>query len=180
MTFNPNAPGSPTATSVDTGGHLGSISCPTTSQCTAADVALGSGKEVTFDPGSPGGAVVATVDTSSDALAPLLAAVSCPTPSRCVGVDNHGAEITFDPAAPGSATSARVDDNAVDAGGGGLTDVSCISTSQCVAVDGATGAVVFNPASPASTSSIFFNVLGGAGGKRTNLVPLGGSVRRGR
>ena len=171
VTFDPAAPRSPSTASVDTGAHLGSISCPTTSQCTAADVASGSGKEVTFNPGSPGGAVVATVDTSSDSLAPLLAAVSCPAPSRCVGVDNHGAEITFDPTAPGSATSARVDDNAVDAGGGGLTDVSCISTSQCVAVDGATGAVVFNPGSPASTSSIFFNVRSGVGGNARISCP---------
>ena len=164
VTFNPNEPGSPTATAVDTGGRLGSISCPTTSQCTAADVALGSGKEVTFNPGSPGGAVVATVDTSSDALAPLLAAVSCPSPSRRRRRQPRRGDHVRS-AAPGSATSARVDDNALDAGGGGLTDVSCFSTSQCVAVDGATGAVVFNPASPGSTSSIFFNVLGGAGNR---------------
>ena len=64
VTFDPAAPGTPTPTTIDSGGYdaLNGVACPSTSQCTAVD---SDGKQVTFDPAAPGTPTPTTIDSTN-------------------------------------------------------------------------------------------------------------------
>lgn len=123
FTFDPTAPGTPSAVNIDGTGWLTAVACPSASQCTALDRA---GRIVTFDPSSPG-ATTAAVIAGRD----VPTALACPSVSGCVAVDGAGRAITFDPMAP-----RRADATTIDAEGA-LTAVACASARLCVAVDSA-------------------------------------------
>lgn len=72
------------------------MACPSTSQCTAVD---NSGRQVTFDPTSPGTPRPTTIESGNQ-----LDSVACPSTSQCAAVDRAGNEVTFDPI---GATKAR-------------------------------------------------------------------------
>jgi hypothetical protein len=104
VTFDPNAPGDPTPTSVTINplifGGLEGVACPSVKQCTAVERA---GRQVTFDPTSPGNSTPVSIEERQ------LYAVACPSSLQCTAVDEYGGEVTFDPNAPGSATRAQID-----------------------------------------------------------------------
>ena len=60
VTFDPNAPGTSTPSSVDPGNKLGAVACVPPSQCTAVDNA---GDEVTFNPATRAPTTPTTIDT---------------------------------------------------------------------------------------------------------------------
>ncbi|HTW20299.1 MAG TPA: hypothetical protein VME70_08825, partial [Mycobacteriales bacterium] len=101
------------------------VACPSATQCTAIDVA---GRQVTFDPASPGTPTPTptTIDTGHD-----LIGVACASATRCIAVDGDGRQVTFDPASPGAPTLTTIDLTT-------LTAIACVSADECTAVD-ATG-----------------------------------------
>lgn len=105
VTFDPNAPGKPTPTSVTVYplifGGLEGVACPSVTQCTAVEQ---DGREVTFDPAAPGSPTPVPIEDGV-----RLHAVACPSSKQCTAVDESGGEVTFDPNAPGSATRAQID-----------------------------------------------------------------------
>jgi hypothetical protein len=103
------------------------------SQCTAVDEV---GKEITFDPSSPGTPTPITVDNQDQ-----LSAIACPSASQCTAVDENGLEVTFNPGSPGAVTPV------VLATGDAFSGVACPSTRQCSAVDDNGHAVTFDPTS---------------------------------
>ena len=110
---------------------------PAASQCTGVD---GSGREVTFDPGSRATPKAVAIDPGA-----YLFGVACPSTHQCTAVDfSSGQELTFNPTAPGSPTAVTID------GGHFLTKVACPSVHQCTAVDGDAREVTFDPTSPGS------------------------------
>ncbi len=80
VTFNPNAPGTPTP--IDTNNQLSGVACPSASQCVAIDV---SGFAVVGDPGNPGSWTVEPI-----AGAGTLNGVACSSVAQCVTVDQAG------------------------------------------------------------------------------------------
>ena len=116
-----------------------SISCPLTTQCTTVD---NLGREVTFNPQSPGSPTAVTVASGN-----YLDSVFCLSATQCTAVGG-GAEVTFDPTSPGSPTPVTVDN------GNYLTSVFCLSATQCTAVDNVGGEVNFNPTSPGSPTPV--------------------------
>jgi hypothetical protein len=101
VTFNPTAPATASASTIDTSGALLSVACPSGSQCTAVD---GVGGEVTFNPAAPGTPSRIAIDGSGD-----LVSVACPSVSECVTVDSVGQEVTFEPTAPATASASTID-----------------------------------------------------------------------
>jgi hypothetical protein len=128
-------------TSMMFGNQLTGVACPSTSQCTAVDIA---GQQVTFDPASPGSPTPTTIDANT-----YLWSVACPSTSQCAAVDDYesGHEVTFDPSSPGSPTPTA------NNGGVGMYSVACPSASQCTAVDNLGHEVTFDPASPGSPTA---------------------------
>jgi hypothetical protein len=131
----------------DDGGsaQLSSVSCPTSTQCTALD---GIGQETTFNPLAPGGFTVHQVEVGAQ-----LEAIACPSSTECVAIDGAlqgtdvGHELTFDPGNPGSVTPHSIDTAP-------LVGLACPATNQCVAIDSAGSEVSFDPqnlTSPAPT-----------------------------
>ena len=118
------------------GSKLDAVACPSTGQCTAVD---GAGRQVTFDPTSPGTPTPTTIDTYA------LEGVACPSTSQCTAVDLAKRQVTFDPASPGTPTPATID-GPID-GTNTPRGVACPSTSECTAVDVAGRQVTFDPAS---------------------------------
>ena len=126
---------------IDAGQSLGSVSCPSASQCTAVDSA---GNEVTFDPtsGAAGVAGVVALDAGH-----RLSSISCGSPALCTAVDQDGREVTFQPSAPAGASPAAI------SGAAQLNAISCFEISLCAAVDqagngyGGTAAAVSLPGS---------------------------------
>jgi hypothetical protein len=113
--------------------------------CTVVDSA---GREVTFNPNSPGTPTQTAIDgdPQMNALSDNKLSVACPSASQCTAVDCEGREVTFDPATPGSPTPVTI-------GGyyNSLNAVACPSASLCTAVDGRGREVTFNPAAPAAS-----------------------------
>ena len=64
--FNPVSPGTPTPTRVGGSEQLSAVACPSARQCTAVD---NSGREVTFDPRSPGSGTRSQIDGFPPTLA---------------------------------------------------------------------------------------------------------------
>jgi hypothetical protein len=148
--FNPQAPsafasipvpgavgGNPAAVS---GYGLLSLSCPTTTQCSALDY---DGDVFAFSPLSGAPAV-------SSPLAPpfSMSALSCATATQCTAVGVEG-EVTFNPQAPAVQSPTSL--------GLGLApqmfSVSCPTTSQCVYNTGQ-GVTGFDPLTPSDTQSL--------------------------
>jgi hypothetical protein len=100
------------------------VACPSATHCTALDT---TGRQVTFDPVSPGTPTPTTIDTSH-----LLLGVACPSAAQCTAVDNTGQQVTFHPASPGTPTPTTIDPNST------LTAIACVSADECTAID-ATG-----------------------------------------
>ncbi len=100
-------------------------------QCTAVD----EGREVTFNPNSPGTPTPAGLGIFG------LSAVACPSTSQCTAV-GEGQQVTFNPASPGTPTPTTID------GTNFVTALACPSVTQCTAVDESGHEVTFTPASP--------------------------------
>ena len=141
---------------IDPGANLLSVACPSATQCTAVD---DSGREVTFNPSSPGTLISGPVaidpffpgGTPDAASAGILA---CPSTTQCTAVDINGGVGTFNPRSPGSPVSGEVTS-------GGNVGVACPSATQCTEVNDGTftdtegaGATTFDPASPGIDSAI--------------------------
>jgi alpha-galactosidase len=134
--------------SVDPYTYLASVSCATSSQCTAAGGGGNNGDtEVTFDPrtGAIGAAGVTSLDPDT---VNGVSAVACPTSGACTVVDGAGNEVSFVPATGtviGSGPVALEGDD-LAAGLGVLTSVTCADAAQCTAVDLSGKAVTYDPA----------------------------------
>ena len=116
------------------GSHsLNSVACASSSQCTAVDNA---GKEVTFNPASPGSPNPSTLKPGW-----VFDSVACPSASQCTAVayGAGGLEETFDPTS-GHEVSAPF----IDFSGASLVSVACPSVSQCTAVDSGGNEVTFD------------------------------------
>jgi hypothetical protein len=147
FTFDPAAPGEPTATIIAGDVEESGLACPTSSRCTAVD---SSGHETTFDPLAPGAPTPVEVDRGG-----ALTAVACPTSSQCTAVDAAGQETTFDPTAPGAAGASvpvLIDPATAGAPVGSLTGLACPTAGQCTAVDSAGREATFDPAAPGAPS----------------------------
>jgi len=85
VTFNPSAPGHPAPITIDNGGTLTGVACPSASQCTAVG---DHGREVTFDPTAPGNPAAHAIDGfhGENESGADLSAVACPTASQCIAV----------------------------------------------------------------------------------------------
>ena len=154
VTFNPltGQVGAAGVLSLDsaTVNGVSSVSCPSTSQCTAVD---GSGNEVTFNPqtGTANAAGLVALEGSNLAAGlGVMTSVSCPSASQCTAVDDSGKEVTFNPATGSvNAAGATLVDHA-----GGLQSLSCLPTrAQCTAVDLTGHQITFNPATGAVNGS---------------------------
>src|SRR5439155_4222284 len=118
-------------------GHVNSlhaVSCPTTGFCAAVD---GEGNVLTSTnpTGGEGAWAIAPIDgqlTDPRSLGEVVTAISCPTTSLCVAVDNIGNVITSTNPGGGAQAWNAV---AVDAPHA-LLGVSCPTVTRCVAVDG--------------------------------------------
>jgi hypothetical protein len=116
---------------------LDGVACPSASQCTAVDAA---GREVTFNPASPGTPTPAAVDSGK-----ALFGIACPTTAQCTAGDSFGREVTFNPLAPGTPTLTVVASSYYY-----LNAIACPSTTQCTAVNDDGQQVTFNPQSQGS------------------------------
>lgn len=170
------------ASNIDPGLDLVSVSCPTTTDCVAVDADSGTssdgGNAFTYNGTSWSKPVAVDADLS-------FASVSCPTTSFCAAVDDSGSAFVYngsswtafkgiDPnqfAAVSCASAlfcAAVDNNggavtwdgtkwsspaAVKTSGEGLVSVSCPSASFCMATDGS-GAFSFNGSSWSSVHAL--------------------------
>ncbi|HWD63505.1 MAG TPA: glycoside hydrolase family 27 protein [Humibacter sp.] len=134
--------------SVDPNTYLAAVSCPSSTQCTAAGGGGNNGDtEVTFNPrtGAVGAAGVTSIDADT---VNGVSAVSCPSIGQCTVVDGAGNELTFVPqsgAAVGSGPVALEGDD-LAAGLGVMKSVSCTDADHCVSVDLGGKAVAFDPA----------------------------------
>jgi hypothetical protein len=164
VTFNPTSPGTPAAVQVDTlpFGYVGlsgfyldvaGIACPSAGQCTIVD---NYGRELTFDPTSPGtpNAIVADY-TVADLVGSYpgsyyMVGVSCASTSQCSAIDNVGGEVTFDPSAPSTDVLNPV---FVDGSHSDLTGLAC-SSDLCTAVDSLGNEMTFNPTAPYGTTPV--------------------------
>ena len=97
------------------------VACPSTTQCTGVDY---DGREVTFNPTSPGGPAPVDIDSYRS-----VAALACPSTSQCTAVDSSGRAVTFNPNSPLYPSVASVDS------GYDLYGIACPSTSLCATVD---------------------------------------------
>ena len=111
---------------------LNSVTCASTTECTAVGAAVGpTGWELTWNPQTTG--TVAILSSAQIPFPGALHAVSCPVVWRCSAIAGYGAsekEVTFDPRL-GTANSA----GARPLGGYGPDALSCPSAGQCTAVD---------------------------------------------
>jgi hypothetical protein len=90
ITFDPRAPGAATATAVDANSQVGpkDVSCPSRGQCTLVD---GDGREITFDPLSPGHPRPLKIPIVADVMA-----IACPSIRQCTVIGRRS-ELTFTP-----------------------------------------------------------------------------------
>jgi hypothetical protein len=142
VTFNPQAPGSPTPFALGTGQvSLLGIACPSTAQCTV----VGGAEAYTFDPVSHGSQVTTPFNSAGGNL---ITAVACPSVSLCVGVGDNGAQVTFNPASSSTPTTNTLD------GGNTMDAVACPSAAECAAVDTSGGEIAFDPSNPGNPPSV--------------------------
>jgi RHS repeat-associated protein len=125
-----------TPAAVDSTRSLQSVSCPTTSFCTAVDSA---------------GDVLTSTATTWSAPSDIdgsyaLEAVSCASSSSCVAVDDNGQALSYNGSSWSSATS--IDSTRT------VNAISCPTSSFCAAVDNSGYAVIFSGGSWGSPSHI--------------------------
>jgi hypothetical protein len=135
LTFTPGTTSRPTATQIDAGAPLVSVSCPGRSQCTAVDAL----HELTFDPLSATRAPL-HLRTLSGRPFPPVSAVACPALTLCSAPRNVS-QITFNPRAFGRPKARVIDHD----GDGTIVTVRCPSRSECVAIDDDGAGVTYNP-----------------------------------
>jgi PASTA domain len=162
VTFNPQAPGSRSEITVDSGNDLFDIVCPSATQCTALDA---SDQEVTFNPQAPGSPTPVTIDDAPTGSGSGLRMVSCPSTTQCTATDSQYQEVTFNPQGPGSPTPVLME-NAN--GANGLNAIDCPSTSQCTAADDGGRVLTFDPASPGGVK--ITKVAPNSGGGLTSIA----------
>jgi hypothetical protein len=145
VTFNPRDPSSAATVLVNSAGlDLSSLSCPTTTQCTAVamDINGHNGAVVTFDPQASSAPARTVLDAANE-----LGAVACPTATQCTAAGHDGRLWTFNPQAPGSPA-------AYGTGAGDFTRVTCPTTTQCTAIDFARTMVTVDLTGPNVTDSV--------------------------
>jgi hypothetical protein len=152
-TFNPVSPSGSTTTpaTIDSGGSLTGVACPTGSKyCTAVDAG---GQEVTFERSEEPGSVATvsgpvTIDANGS-----LRSVACPSETQCTAVDRYGYEVTFDPISGDVVAGSfqRIDS-------GSLESVACPAEKQCTAVDFNGYEVTFEPSSSTVISLVRLEV----------------------
>jgi hypothetical protein len=164
----------PTAQDAAGGVPLRAVACASVSQCTALD---NKGREVTFDPTSPGVPTPIPIDPEKH-----LAGLACPSVSQCTAADHDGREVTFNPRSPRRTTHATVDRDHQKH----LAGLACPSVRQCTAVDAyneigpvvqppeelphrlrGLEVVTFNPRSPGTTTHAVIDA------SRFQAVPYG-------
>jgi hypothetical protein len=129
--FDPTNAGSPVGAVIGSAYWLTSVSCPTISQCTAADGRQG--RSYTFNPGSPG--------TPASVTAPQSAHISCAAASFCV-LGGTGVVEGNPTASSWSNDTATI----------GVADgVACNQAGRCVILD-ATGGAIVGVAAPVNSS----------------------------
>jgi hypothetical protein len=138
VTFNPTAPGAPSATKL-AGGSWQGVSCPVSSQCTLVSI---DGIEETFDPAAPGAAGAVTIDPGVGLLA-----VSCPSISQCTAVDEDASWLTFNPTAASAVSRTSLGPRETQP-----STISCPSAAQCT--EAASYVNTFNPASPGAPVTV--------------------------
>jgi alpha-galactosidase len=134
--------------------YLGSVSCPSATQCTAVGGGGNGGpSQVTFNPVS-GQVTAGGIASLDDVTVNGDVSVSCPTSSQCTAVDGSGDEVTFDPVAEAAnaAGTAPLEGDSLAAGLGVFTSVDCSSSTQCTAVDLSGNEVTFNPQTATANS----------------------------
>lgn len=144
-----------TPQSVDPGGSLTSISCPSTALCAAVDR---TGHVVATATPAVGGAPWSS-PAAIDEPPAAIAAISCPSAGLCVAVDAAGHALTSaNPTGGAAAWSRRTIDESPSHEPVALTGVSCPTTALCVAVDAAGNVLVST--SPTTGSWKAFDVAG--------------------
>jgi hypothetical protein len=135
LTFAPGTTGRPTATQIDAGAALVSVSCPGRAQCTAVDAL----HELTFDPLSATRAPLHLRKLPGRSFPPV-SAVACPALTLCSSPRNVS-QITFNPRAFGHPKARVIDHD----GDGTIVTVRCPSRGECVAIDDDGAGVTYNP-----------------------------------
>lgn len=124
MTLSSNPGSAPVMVTADSPDGLASVSCSDIGACRAADdsgavVALAAGKW-----------------TRSTTAGGPFAAISCPTTSSCMAIDEFGLALRYDPYGWGTLTAVDLPNT--------LTSLSCASDSFCAAVDALGQSVTYN------------------------------------
>jgi hypothetical protein len=135
VTFNPAAPGSPSAVKLAEEGWQG-LACPSSSQCTAVGL---NGLEDTFNPATPASGSRDTVDRGDG-----IHAISCPSAAQCTIVDENADWLTFNPSAPGAPKPTSLGPRETQP-----STVACPSATQCT--EAASFVNTFNPSQPGSS-----------------------------
>src|SRR5262249_6030939 len=141
------APGTPSATTLDTGtpdtpAEIGGVTCPTTSQCTAID---GTDAVITFNPTARSTPSKVVIDAGAKIG---LTALACPSATQCSAIRGAGKEITFDPTTSAAPTSATCASSSLPIA------VACPTATQCTVVDQAGSESTFNPQTPGTIPAV--------------------------
>jgi hypothetical protein len=143
LSFNPTSQSAVTPHAIDAGHAIIALACTSATHCTVIDA---DGRQLTFNPASPGTPVAVGVDTGNE-LFELPNVLACPATTECVVADTAGQEVTFDPASVAAPPIAAIEP------GRHLSELSCGSATQCDAVDFLGNSITFNPAAPAPAST---------------------------
>jgi hypothetical protein len=143
----------------------GGVSCPSVSFCVALTSSRSGGGRVIVSTAPASGPRAWHIERVGVAVNPN--AISCPSESLCVGVEEDGNVLTSSDPAGGAGTwqVAHVDGARSLSGKASLDDVSCPSVSFCVAVDDAGHILTStNPTGgPSAWQAVHFENLGGGG-----------------
>jgi hypothetical protein len=134
-TFNPVAPGSPSAVNLAVESWEG-VACPSSSQCTAVGL---NGVEDTFNPAAPASGSRDTVDPGDG-----IHGISCPSTAQCTIVDENADWLTFNPGAPGTPKPTSFGPRETQP-----YTVACPSATQCT--EAASFVNTFNPTQAGSS-----------------------------
>lgn len=135
------APGSAAAAGHKLLVHLGSLNCPSQSEC--IEVGLNNDNEEAADIFNPRAAADSDLLTFSPKLSQYTAGLACPTVSQCTTVDNGGDVVTFNPVKPNVTKISTISGSARGAAG-----IACPSVMQCSATSPVGEQATFDPRSP--------------------------------
>jgi hypothetical protein len=126
---------------------LGTLVCPSASQCDALDA---DNRLVQFDPASSGH----TTRVQITAPTPLVD-LTCASATQCTLIDQTGGASTFNPSSPPATLTFTTVDPAVSSSSSSAFagPAACPSSTECVLVDGDGNVVVFDPTSPSSSAT---------------------------